>query len=458
MSAARSTKARALDRHIAPRIVMRHPATLQPYANNARTHSPRQVRLLEDSIMRFGFTNPILTDGHDAVLAGHGRLRAALNLGLHEVPTIPLGALNDAEKRAYRIADNRLAERAGWDRDLLAIEFDAIVALDSAFDLESTGFDARDVELIIDGGHDAEDTDGDWQPSADAPAVTRLGDPWQLGPHRLVCGDATTRDAYQALLGAERAAMVFTDPPYNVPIAGHVSGKGRVQHREFVQASGEMSEFAFTRFLTAAMSQMRKCSREGSLHFVCMDWRHLFELLSAARAVYDDYKNLCVWAKPNAGMGSLYRSQHELIAVFKVGDVAHTNNVELGGNGRHRSNLWSYAGGSSFSAERDAELAMHPTVKPLAMVADAILDASKRGDIILDPFGGSGTTLIAAERTGRHARLIELDPRYCDTIVRRFEATTGQRAMLTSTGESFAELASSRAAAAAFPTTEAGDA
>ncbi len=427
-----------------PRIVMRHPATLKPYADNARTHSARQIRLIEESITKFGFTNPILTDGHDGVLAGHGRLRAAINLGLSEVPTIPLGELSEADKRAYRIADNRLAERAGWDRDLLAIEFEAIMAIDSAFDLEITGFNKRDIELIIDGGYDTDDADEDWRPIPDGPAITRIDDLWQLGVHRLVCGDATTSDAYRALLGTERADMVFTDPPYNVPIDGHVSGKGRIQHREFVQASGEMSEAEFTRFLTAAMSETRKASRDGSLHFICMDWRHLFELLSARRAVYDGYKNLCVWAKPNAGMGSLYRSQHELVAVFKVGDGRHVNNVELGRNGRHRSNVWTYPGGSGFSAERDTELAMHPTVKPLALVADAILDASKRGDIILDPFGGSGTTLIAAERTERHARLLELDPRYCDTIVRRFKATTGQSATLAGTGETLAQLTGSR--------------
>ncbi len=428
----------------APQVVMRHPATLTPYANNARTHSARQIRQLEESIVRFGFTNPILTDGYDGVLAGHGRLRAAINLGLSAVPTIPLGELGEAEKRAYRIADNRLAERAGWNRELLAIEFDAIVALDCAFDLEITGFDEGDIALILDGSRDASEADDDWQADLDAPAVTRLGDLWHLGPHRLLCGDATVRGDYDLLMPRERAAMIFTDPPYNVPIDGHVSGKGRNQHREFVQASGEMSEAEFTRFLTVTMSCMRKASRAGALHFVCMDWRHMFELLSAARAVYDGYKNLCVWAKPNAGMGSLYRSQHELVAVFKAGSAAHVNNVELGVNGRNRSNVWSYPGGSGFSAERETDLAMHPTVKPLALVADAILDASKRSDIILDPFGGSGTTLIAAERTERHARLIELDPRYCDTIVRRFETATGTTATLAATGETWAQLAASR--------------
>ena len=361
-----------------PNVVMRHPATLKPYANNARTHSARQIRLIEESITKFGFTNPILTDGLGGVLAGHGRLRAAINLGLSEVPTIPLGELSEADKRAYRIADNRLAERAGWDRGLLAIEFEAIMAIDSAFDLEITGFDEGDIAFILDGDRGMDEADDDWQTDLDTPAITRVGDLWYLGPHRLLCSDATMRDGYGLLMPGERAAMVFTDPPYNVPIDGHVSGKGRVKHREFVQASGEMSEAEFTRFLTVTMSCMRKASRAGALHFICMDWRHLFELLSAGRAVYDGYKNLCVWAKPNAGMGSLYRSQHELVAIFKVGDGPHVNNVELGRNGRHRSNLWSYPGGSGFSAERAADLAMHPTVKPLALVADAILDACQR--------------------------------------------------------------------------------
>jgi DNA modification methylase len=238
-------------------------------------------------------------------------------------------------------------------------------------------------------------------------------------------------------MGSSRARLVVTDPPYNVPIAGHVSGLGKVRHREFVQGSGELSESAFTRFLTDALSAMAKVSRDGSLHYVFMDWRHLPELLGAGRAVYDDWLNLCVWAKSNAGMGSLYRSQHELVTVFKKGRRPHVNNVELGSNGRHRSNVWQHAGANSFSATRDEELGWHPTVKPVELVSDILKDASDRGEIVLDGFGGSGTTLIAAEQCGRVARLLELDPLYCDVILRRFHALTGEMPVLAGTGETF---------------------
>jgi DNA modification methylase len=268
---------------------------------------------------------------------------------------------------------------------------------------------------------------------------------WLLGRHRLICGDARSPQHYATLLGGELAGLVFTDPPYNVPIDGPVSGLGKVQHREFAMGAGKMSEAAFTAFLRETLGCAAKASRDGAIAFVCMDWRHMGELLGAGKAVFSELKNLCVWNKNNGGMGTFYRSKHELVFVFKVGAAPHVNTFGLGDTGRYRTNVWDYAGVNTMKAGRAEELAMHPTVKPVALVADAIRDCSRRGDIVLDPFGGSGSTLIAAEKTGRKARLIEFDPIYSDVIVRRFEQLTGKQARLEGNGESFELVAENRA-------------
>lgn len=409
--------------------------TLKAAPRNSRTHSRKQLRQIARSIESFGFTNPVLVDAGGEVIAGHGRLAAARMLGLTRVPTLCLDWLSEEQKRAYVIADNRLAEKAGWDRELLAIELGELGASD--IDITLTGFEIEEIELIIDAGEKKAEDDEIPDANADM-IVCKPGDLWQLGRHRLLCGDALERGSYTCLMEDERAVLVVTDPPYNVPIRGHVSGLGKVSHREFVQGSGELSENDFTRFLGDAFRQMADFSTSGSLHYVFMDWRHLPELMSAGRSTYEDWLNLCVWAKSNAGMGSLYRSQHELVAVFKKGKRSHINNVKLGSNGRHRSNVWNYAGANSFSASRAEELAWHPTVKPVEMIVDALKDASNRTDIVLDPFAGSGTTLIAAEKCGRTARMIELDPIYCDVILRRFRSVCGSEPVLLGTGETFA--------------------
>lgn len=410
--------------------------TLRAAPRNARTHSKKQIRQIAESISAFGFTNPVLVDATGEVIAGHGRLAAARMLGLAEVPTLCLDWLSEEQKRAYVIADNRLAEKAGWDRELLAIELGELMALE--FDATLTGFEMKEIELIIDAGAALLADDEEPMPQAGS-AVCQVGELWQLGAHRLLCGDALDRASYATLLGKERARLVVTDPPYNVKISGHVSGLGRHKHREFVQGSGELSVTAFTRFLTDALGAMAGVSRDGALHYVFMDWRHLPELMGAAQAVYDDWLNLCVWAKNNAGMGSLYRSQHELVAVYKKGRRPHCNNVELGANGRHRSNVWHHAGVNTFRKGREEELGWHPTVKPLELICDIIRDASDPGEVVLDGFGGSGTTLIAAAHCGRVARLVELDPLYCDVILRRCRAVFGEMPVLAGTGETFAE-------------------
>jgi DNA modification methylase len=423
-------------------------SSLKPYKGNARTHSKKQLRQIADSIKKFGFTNPILIGDTCEIIAGHGRVEAARLLGVEQVPAIRLSHLDTAQRRAYVIADNKLALNAGWDRDLLAIELQALVDLN--FEVEITGFSIAEVDLLFDevkgSSPDAEHAaDDDIPPATDiASATSCRGDLWLMGRHRLLCGDSREASTFARLLDGEQADLIFTDPPYNVPIDGHVCGLGRIRHREFAMGAGEMSPEAFTAFLETTLGHAAASCRNGAIAFACMDWRHIGELLTAGRAVFSELKNLCVWNKTNGGMGSFYRSKHELVFVFKVGSASHTNTFGLGDTGRYRTNVWDYAGINALRSGRSEELAMHPTVKPVALVADAIKDCSKRGEIVLDPFAGSGTTLIAAESTGRRARVIEFDPAYCDQIVRRFAQLTGKQAKLATTGQDFEAVAEER--------------
>jgi DNA modification methylase len=418
--------------------------SLKPYDRNARTHSPKQIAQIAASIKAFGFNNPVLIDKDGGIIAGHGRVEAAKQLGIETVPCVRLEHLSNAQKRAYILADNKLAEKAGWDPEILKIELQHLTNLDLDFDISITGFEMPEIDVLL-SETESESDPADVMPAVEpGPAVTRLGDIWQIGPHRLICGDSTAAGTYARLLDGERAQMIFTDPPYNVKIDGHVSGLGSVKHREFAMALGEMTTSEFTRFLNDVFANLAGHSVDGAIHFICMDWRHMNEVLAAATPVYSELKNLCVWAKTNGGMGSLYRSQHELVFVYKAGTAPHVNNVELGKHGRYRTNVWSYAGANTFSKTREADLEMHPTVKPVALVADAILDCSKRRGIVLDAFGGSGTTLVAAERTGRRGYAVELDPHYSDVIVRRLEAIMSCQAMHVRTGKSFRELAAER--------------
>ena len=397
-------------------------ASLTPWANNARTHSKKQVRQIADSIGQFGFTNPVLIDEDGVILAGHGRVEGAKLLGMAEVPCLRLDHMSAAQKRAYVLADNKLALNAGWDEDLLAAELGALMSSDLEFDIGVTGFSIPEIDALLEtvAPEEPGDPAEDIHPG-DAPARVRSGDVWQLGPHRLICGDALDPDVAALLMEGAQARMVFTDPPYNVPIDGHVGGSGKIKHREFAMASGEMSRAEFTDFLRTSFEQLAAHSVDGSIHYICMDWRHMAEILDAGEAVYDEMKNLIVWAKDNGGMGTFYRSRHELVFVFKKGSAPHINTFELGQNGRYRTNVWQYRGVNTMRAGRMEELALHPTVKPVQMIADAIRDVTGRGDIVLDLFGGSGSTLIAAHKTGRRACLCEIDPIYCDRILRRWE-------------------------------------
>jgi len=419
--------------------------TLKPNARNPRQHSKKQVRQIANSIATFGFVMPVAIDRNQMVIAGHGRLLAARLLNFVEVPVIRLDHLTEAQARAYAIADNRLTENSVWDDRLLAEALKELSVLDLDLRLEVTGFDMAEIDLKIEGlGALPEEDPADEVVLAEAgKAITNAGDLWLLDSHRLYCGSALDEAAYATLLAGEPAAMVFTDPPYNVPIDGNVSGLGTVRHREFAMASGEMTSAEFTEFLQKTCSLMALHSADGAIQYLCIDWRHLGEMLTAGTAVYSELKNVCVWVKHNAGMGSFYRSQHELIMVFKHGRGAHRNNVQLGKHGRNRSNVWNYPGANTFGrSSRDENLlAMHPTVKPAALIADAILDSSCRGEVVLDAFLGSGSTIIAAERTGRRGFGIELDPHYVDVAIRRWQKLTGKSARHAATGWRFDDIA-----------------
>jgi DNA modification methylase len=431
---------------VAPlKIEYRSPHELRPYPSNARTHSKAQIRQITKSIRRFGFTNPVLISDTGEVIAGHARIEGAKLAGLDLIPTVRLSDLSEADRRAYILADNRLAEAAGWDREILAIELEGLVELGFT-DLELTGFTLADIDIRLEEASEkTQDPPGpeDELPHLGKVTVSRHGDLWHVGPHRLLCGDAQNPADYDRLLQGELANLVITDPPYNVPIA-QVSGRGRHRHPNFAMACGEKSEKEFIEFLSVFLEYTKEVSQTGTIVFVFMDWRHIYELLTAARGLGLEFKNLVVWSKTNAGMGSFYRSKHELIAVFKNGDAPHLNTFELGQHGRYRTNVWEYAGVNTFREGRAEEIAMHPTTKPVALVADAIRDVSRRGNIVLDPFAGSGTTIIAAEKTGRKCYALELDPAYCDVIVRRHQAYTGKAATLDRDGRTFEDVEAQR--------------
>jgi DNA modification methylase len=424
-----------------PRLTHVAVADLIPNPSNPRIHKIAQVRALARSIEAFGFNTPILVDKRNQIVAGHGRWEAAKLLDLSAVPVIRLEHLTENQARAFMLADNKLAEKSDWDEGKLAIHLKELSELVLDFDLGATGFELPDIDLRIQSldPPDVADKDDAFSVPAGAP-VSRPGDLWLLGEHRLFCRSALAPSSYDAVLGDEVAAGVFADPPYNVRVDGHVGGAGKIRHREFAMASGEMSREKFAAFLEESLGLAVARSSPGAVIYTCMDWRHMAEMLAAGAAAGCCLINLCVWVKTNGGMGSFYRSRHELVFVFRNGDEQRVNNVQLGRFGRNRNNVWNYPGANSFARKgRVQGLDLHPTVKPVALVADAILDSTNRGDVVLDPFLGSGTTIMAAERTGRRCCGIELDPLYVDTAIRRWAGLTGKQAQRDS-GLSFADL------------------
>jgi len=427
-------------------IEMLSPQSLRPAKRNARTHSKKQIRQIADSMARFGVINPVVADEHGQIVAGHARVEAARLLGLRQVPVIRLSHLSETEIRAYMLADNKLAEKAGWNREILAVELEELqVALPEIdVDVGITGFEPGEIDTImLDFANDRANP-ADQIPDLEASAVAQTGDLFVLGRHRLQVGDARDPHVYAQLMQGEPAEMVFIDPPYNLKIDGHVGGRGRIKHREFAFASGEMTSQQFVQFLQETLSLCARNTVDGGITYVCMDWRHAHELLEAGAAVYDELKNICVWAKSTPGQGSFYRSQHELVFVYKRGSAPHLNTFELGQHGRSRSNVWTYAGANTFRAGRMDELKMHPTMKPVALVSDAMRDCSRRGSIILDAFAGAGTTIMAAEQIGRRAFCVEIDPLYADVAIRRWQKFTSRDAILESSGQTFEQIAASR--------------
>ncbi len=421
-------------------------AALHPDPRNPRKHPRWQIRKIKSAIEHLGFRDPLTIDENNTVLGGNGRLAAAKALGMETVPVIRLLGMSEAEKRAYVLATNRLAELGGWNNDMLATEIAYIEELDINLDLEVTGFEIAEIDqLVLDATAPAPDKI-DQVPAIDRthPAVTQPGDLWICGEHRILCGDSTQKASFERLMARALARMGFVDPPYNLRIRHNVSGLGYRVHDEFAMGSGEFSREQHIEFLKKSLGYQAAASVDGALHFVCSDWRHMGENLAAGEEVFSELKNLCIWNKTNAGMGSMYRSQHELVFVWKNGRASHINNIQLGKHGRTRSNIWLYPGATALHKDRDSDLAAHPTVKPVGMVADAILDCTKRHDVVLDSFAGSATTLLAAHRTGRRGYGIELDPWYVDIALGRLSALTGLTAIHAETGRTFADMARDR--------------
>ncbi|MFC7698635.1 DNA modification methylase [Bradyrhizobium sp. GCM10028915] len=405
---------------------------LKPLGNQTRRHPKTQIDKLASSLGEYGQVLPILVDAMLRVIAGWAVVAAAAQIGLDHVLAVTITDLSEAQLRMLRLMLNRVTEEASWDVQALRLELTELLTLDPEIDLQLTGFSTGELDVAI---SDSEDLEDDLPPPEAGPSVTQPGDIWILEKHRVICADALQAESYLRLMEGEPARMIFADPPYNVPIDGHASGSGKIKHPDFAMASGEMSTAEFESFLATFCARVCEHAVDGSLHFICMDWRGMGQLLNATRPIYGEQINLCVWNKPRPGMGSFYRSKHELIPIFKKGRAPHLNNVQLGRNGRNRCNVWDYQ--NSWAQSPKSKLSLHPTVKPVALIADAIRDCTNEHDIVLDPFGGAGTTLIAGERTRRRARLIEIEPRFVDVTIRRWQHVTGKVAVLAETGEPF---------------------
>lgn len=431
-------------------------ADLVPYSRNARTHDDKQLAIIERSLQTFGFTNPVLIDAANTIVAGHGRVAAAKRMGLTHVPAIRIEGLTPDQLRAYRLADNRIAELAGWNQEMLAIEFQHLTSIELDFNIETIGWDMPQIDILLDAyaGGSARANDeadpADELPEEGKNAVSRLGDLWRLGRHRVMCASALDAAAFARLMDGRKAAMLCQDPPWNIAVS-KISGLGKVSHRPFPMANGDMTNGEFRQFLREEIRCNIAHAEPGAVVEIFIDWRGIEKVIAAGEAEGLELVNVCVWVKSNGGMGSLFRSQHELIVVFRKPGGSIKNNVQLGRFGRYRTNVWQVAGQNSFGAERMEALESHPTRKPVELIAEAMRDVTDIGDIVLDSFLGSGTAVLAAERTGRIAYGIELDPLYVDTTIRRWEKLTGHRALLDATGRSFGETEIERSSELAEP-------
>jgi DNA modification methylase len=412
---------------------------LKPARRRVRRSTPEQVARIRAALLRFGQCVPVIVDRDLHIVDGHSVVEAARSLSFDEINVVVLEHLAPGELRLLSITLNRLAETGQWDGEALAMEFEELIALDE--DVLVTGFDTVEIDNLI---HLQEDSDATQHaiPEIQPFPVSQSGDLWLLGPHRLLQGDARAPASHRRLMNdGEQARILLTDEPFNVPNGGHVTSRTDV--REFAMAAGEMSPDQFATFNRAWLEAALPFVIDGGLIGTFIDWRSVEIVLATGRELGLSLLNLIVWAKSNGGQGSLWRSQHELLPMFKKGKSPHLNHVELGRFGRWRSNLWQYAGASSLGSDARDHLSLHPTVKPVAMLEDALLDISDRGEIVLDPFAGSGSTLMAAEGTGRCCRAIEIDSLYCDVVIRRWQHASGQEAILERTGEPFARIEAS---------------
>ena len=399
-----------------------------------RKHSKKQLQKLKNAIIKVGYVNPILLDEKHNIIAGELRLLAAKELGFTQIPAIILENLTPEEADAISILDNRIAEDGEWNFGNLKEEIEKLMKFDITF--EDLGFDTVDYDeifLINDSDeskvHNSDNEDESWL-DANIPPKVKFGDLWRLGDHFVYCGDSLLVRSFEILMQGELAQIVITDPPYNCKINGHVCGLGKTKHDEFAMASGEMTETEFAEFISKFMQHLIKFSIDGSLHYLFMDWAGLNTLLTQGKRHYTELKNIAVWNKLIGGMGALYRSQHEMIPIFKNGKAKHQNHIKLGKNGRYRTNIWDYPGIRATNPSSLELLKLHPAVKAVPMLHDILLDSSSKNDIVLDCFGGSGSTLLAAERCKRRARLIEISPRYVDVTIYRWEKETGKTAKL----------------------------
>lgn len=399
-----------------------------------RKHSKKQLQKLKNAITKVGYVNPILLDEKHNIIAGELRLLAAKELGFTQIPAIILENLTPEEADAIRILDNRIAEDGEWNFGNLKEEIEKLMKFDITF--EDLGFDTVDYDeifLINDSDeskvHNSDKEDESWL-DANIPPKVKFGDLWRLGDHFVYCGDSLLVRSFEILMQGELAQIAITDPPYNCKINGHVCGLGKTKHDEFAMASGEMTDAEFAEFISKFMQHLIKFSIDGSLHYLFMDWAGLNTLLTQGKKHYTELKNIAVWCKGIGGMGTFLRSSHEMIPIFKNGKAKHQNHIQLGKNGRYRTNVWDYPGVRATNPSSLELLKLHPTVKSVPMLHDILLDASSKNDIVLDCFGGSGSTLLAAERCKRRARLIEISPRYVDVTIYRWEKETGKTAKL----------------------------
>ncbi|WP_294622068.1 DNA modification methylase [uncultured Roseovarius sp.] len=422
------------------KITYRRTDELKASKHQVRQVKPKHVKRAARSIERFGFCEPVLVNG-DEVVDGHVRLKAALELGLENIPTIDVSHLDDDEIRLVRIALNKIQEQGTWDDFALKLEF--AYQLEINTNLSVTGFDAWEIDAVLEIGEAVEGGDDGDQvvqlPDPNASSVSQTGDLWQLGKHLILCGNARSKPDVTTLVNGKPISMCFTDVPFNVPNKGHVTSSSH--HPEFLEAHGELSSPGYEDFLALTLGHASEALKPGGLLYTFIDWRHTKELSAALERIGLEQIQLCVWVKDHPGMGSFYRSQHELVYVVKKPGAAHCNNIMLGAHGRNRSNVWQFPGATGGKTDDADDFKSHPTVKPLKLIDEALLDVTGAGDVVLDPFLGSGSTLLAAERMQRRCLGLEISPAYVDLAIRRWQAMTGEEAVHVESGKTYDERA-----------------